>query len=90
MASLHTSCSPGQLENDPTRVVLDVGPPDVGHDVEAFHDLVDEGSVDERLRERDEQAEGVVVRHRDAPTDADAQTSAGGSTKPVKNGPNSP
>ena len=74
-----------ELEDHPARVLLDVGPTDVGHDVEVLHDLVDHRPVDQLLRERHEQAQ---ARHAGtSPTRRSA--SAGSSSSPVKNGPNS-
>ena len=58
-------------------------------------DLVDQRPVDQCLRERDEEAERVLVGHDSAvrvPPGVQpdpAHASAGGNTSPVKNGPNS-
>src|SRR5262245_45520485 len=82
---------PDDLEDDPSRRVLDVRASDVGDDVEALHDLVDQWAVDKGLGKGHEEAKSVVVAHR-APSvrrPTRAHASEAGSTKPVMNGPKS-
>src|SRR5215208_2524036 len=73
------------LEDQPPGVPLHIGAPDVGDDVVFLDDLVDEGAVHELLGERDEESEAA---HRSGiPTRS--SPSAGSSSRPVTNGPNS-
>src|SRR5439155_25376661 len=48
-----------QLADDPAEVLLDVGPADVGHDVELLHDAGDEGLAHEVLGEGELHALGL-------------------------------
>src|SRR5207248_10544972 len=73
------------FEDQPPRVPLHVGAPDVGDDVELLDDLVDEWAVDELLRERHEESEAAHRSGIPIPCSA----SAGSRSRPITNGPNS-
>src|SRR5215813_5069159 len=49
-----------ELQHDPAVVLLDVGPADVGHEVEVLHEMVDHGLADEIGRERQPHAHAAL------------------------------